>query len=82
MSLAYDLFSFLVINNQDISTETRQAISLVSSIISTFAAQNIPLTDTLIDDAYAWVTTQKLPLAPLSEEAAASLVEELTGLGI
>lgn len=69
-------------NNQDIDTETRKAIAMVSSIINIFAAQNIPITDALITDAYAWSSSEKLPLGPLSESDGRRLVAELTGLSL
>ncbi|WVQ99203.1 hypothetical protein IAU59_006335 [Kwoniella sp. CBS 9459] len=44
--------------NDDITPEGRQAVSLISNIIKLVAAEGIPLTETLIGEAYNWVQQQ------------------------
>ena len=44
--------------SQDIDEATRLAISRVSNIIRILAAHFIPLTDTLLLDAYEWAVEQ------------------------
>lgn len=44
---------------QDIDDATRLAISRVSNIIRILAAHFIPLTDTLLLDAYEWAVEQE-----------------------
>lgn len=44
---------------QDIDNATRAAISRVSNIIRVFADHFVPLTDTLLLEAYEWVIEQE-----------------------
>lgn len=44
---------------QDIDDATRLAVSRVSNIIRILAAHFIPLTDTLLLDAYEWAVEQE-----------------------
>jgi hypothetical protein len=55
---------------------------MVSSIISLFAKHNIPITDGLINDAYAWVQGRGLPHGQLSQEDGERLMLELVEVDV
>jgi exosome complex component RRP4 len=49
----------MLIVQKDIDSATRTAISRVSNIVKILAAHFIPLSDTLLLDAYAWTMEQE-----------------------
>lgn len=55
---------------------------MVSSIIQTLAKHNIPLTDGLITDAYAWVQGRGIALGHLSEEDGERLLLDLVDVDV
>ncbi|WVO16433.1 hypothetical protein L204_104109 [Cryptococcus depauperatus] len=64
--------------NDDITPEGRQAISLIANVIKFLANEGIPLTDTLIGEAYAWVQVNVPPgSGPLEEKVAKRLLDEV-----
>ncbi|KAF8328407.1 uncharacterized protein EI90DRAFT_2997938 [Cantharellus anzutake] len=61
--------------NDDIDWMTRAAIGRVSNIILVFARYQFPLTDTLLNEAYDWITDNEIDVKNiLSEEVAESLM--------
>lgn len=81
------IFSFSIsqdikTEHQDIDAEGRKAIATISSIISTFAKHNIPITDGLINDAYAWVQGRGQPHGQLSQEDGERLMLELVEVDV
>lgn len=64
---------------QPISTATRAAISRVSNIIVVLARYHVPLSDTILNEAYDWVIEQEVEVAEiLSEEVAEAMVLYIT----
>lgn len=55
---------------------------MISSIIQTLAKHNIPLTDGLITDAYAWVQSRGLALGHLSTEDGERLLLDLVDIDV
>ena len=46
------------INSQELSPSVRAAISRVTNIINTLAHHSVPITDTILAQAYDWVIEQ------------------------
>jgi len=53
---------------QDIDSATRSAISRVSNIIRVLAAHFVPLTDTVLLEAYEWTVDQDSGIKDLIQE--------------
>ncbi|ORY21899.1 putative exosome complex exonuclease rrp4 [Naematelia encephala] len=71
--------------NDDISPEGRRAIAEVANLIEVFAAYDVPLSDTLIADGYAWITQQRKSRpssGAIRGGEAERMVFEVTGLDI
>jgi exosome complex component RRP4 len=63
---------------QEITPESRQAITDVANVIKTFASHDIPLADTLIAEGYQWLRDSgRTPGAVLSTEDGERMVQEL-----
>lgn len=63
---------------QEITAESRQAITDVANVIKTFASHDIPLADTLIAEGYQWlVDSGRTPGAVLSPEDGDRMVQEM-----
>jgi exosome complex component RRP4 len=69
-------------DDQDIPAEGRKAIATVASILSIFAQHNIPITDGLINDAYAWVQGRGIGHGPLSSEEGDRLMLEVVDVDV
>ncbi|CAD6588582.1 MAG: exosome non-catalytic core subunit rrp4 [Tremellales sp. Tagirdzhanova-0007] len=67
--------------NDEISPESREAISMVANIIRSLAGYDVPLTDTLIAEAYAWATTSGTQ-GVLSGEEGRRMVASVTGVDV
>ncbi|KAI0344704.1 exosome complex exonuclease rrp4 [Trametopsis cervina] len=64
--------------NDQIDEATRTAISRVTNIIRVLAAHFIPLTDTLLLEAYAWAVEQEIPVKDiLHDDIGAALVASM-----
>jgi len=64
---------------QEIDSSTREAISRVSNIIRVAADHFIPLTDTMLLDAYEWAVDHEYGVAELlNEDNADALASYLT----
>jgi exosome complex component RRP4 len=60
---------------QDIDNATRTAIALVSNIIRVLASRSVPITDTIILEAYEWAVEQDVNVKDLLlEDVADTLV--------
>lgn len=67
--------------NDDIDMETRSAISRVSNLISIFARHSVPLTDTILAEAYDWAVQQEMtPADLLRTDVGESMVAMVTAL--
>lgn len=53
---------------------------MVGSVIRVLASQNVPLTDTLIAEAYEWVVANGIEGRPISREEGQSMVASVTGM--
>jgi exosome complex component RRP4 len=69
-------------DDQDIPAEGRKAIATVASILGIFAQHNIPITDGLINDAYAWVQGRGIGHGPLSSEEGDRLMLEVVDVDV
>jgi len=67
--------------NDDISPEDRKAISVIANIIVVLAEHDIPLSDTLIADAYGWITKHS-GVDLNSQEVAERMIAEVTGVDV
>ncbi|KAK8864183.1 hypothetical protein IAR55_001429 [Kwoniella newhampshirensis] len=68
--------------NDDITPEGRQAISLIANLIKLLAREGVPLTETLIGEAYTWAAKNGLGIGTLNEEVEERLLSEVVGLDI
>ncbi|KDQ50706.1 hypothetical protein JAAARDRAFT_141473 [Jaapia argillacea MUCL 33604] len=67
--------------NDDIDDATRAAISRVSNIISILAGHFVPLTDTVLLEAYEWVLDQDIAVKDLiQEDVGDALVTAVVGV--
>ena len=68
---------------QDIPPEGRIAISTVANIIQALADENVPLSDTLIADAYSWFASQGMGTGKgqtIVPDLGRRLLEEVVGI--
>jgi len=64
---------------QDIDDATRTAIARVSNIIRVLASRSVPITDTIVLEAYEWVVEQDVDVKDLFlEDVADALVAAVT----
>jgi len=78
---AFDAEAVYSNKNDDIDLETRTAISRVSNIIRVFATYSIPLTDTILAEAYDWAIQQETsPQELLRAEVSESMVAMVTAV--
>ncbi|RSH81538.1 exosome non-catalytic core subunit rrp4 [Saitozyma podzolica] len=61
---------------------SRTAISLVSNLINLFAAHNVPLSDTLLLDAHAWVHKRGVIGPDVPRDVGERLLAELVGVDV
>ena len=59
---------FLSLSMQEIDASTRTAIARVANLIQIFASHFIPLTDTLLLEAYAWTVEQEGDVKSFAQE--------------
>jgi exosome complex component RRP4 len=65
-------------DNDEMDAEDRAAITDVANVISMLAAHDVPLSDTLIAEGYAWLREVGVtPGSPASKELGDRLVREL-----
>jgi hypothetical protein len=77
------LFPFLLIDlSQEITPEGRQAISLVAEIINTFAAHDIPLTDTLILEGYTFLAKLGQANGPITPDIGREMIAQVAGIDV
>jgi hypothetical protein len=57
------------------------AISTIATLVQVLAAHDVPLSDTLIDDAYAWYDHNAAGV-PLDEAMARKMIEAITGVDV
>ncbi len=67
---------------KEISPESRAAISTVANVVRILARHNVPLTDSLIADAYAWIASSGEGPGPISHEDGERMVSSVTGMDI
>jgi len=65
--------------NDEIDASTRSAISRVSNIIRVLASHSVPLTDTILLEAYDWTMEQEGVNDLLQEDFGAALVAAVGG---
>lgn len=65
---------------QPIDSTTRSSISRIINILNALARHNIPITDTLLNDAYEWTIERGLDVADLNsnDDAADEMILEIT----
>lgn len=70
--------------NDDISQSSRLAISQVANLIMLFARYSIPLSDTLLSDAYAWCRDNGLTKSGqmMDKEMEKRCLTEITGMDV
>lgn len=72
--------------NDEITPESRLAISCIASIITALAECEVPLTDTLIADGFKWLSEdnrgQLRPLGPQDQARSKRMVESVTGVSV
>ncbi|TYJ57037.1 hypothetical protein B9479_002316 [Cryptococcus floricola] len=78
----FDLNAVYSDENDAIAPEARQAITLVANIIKIFGDEGIPLTETLIGEAYAWVEKNVPAGTLLDQEAINQMLGEVTGVEV
>lgn len=65
---------------QSIAPQTLHSISLVSNIILSLAKQNVPITDSILIDAYDWTVEQGVsPTQVLEMDVGEAMVSALVG---
>ena len=67
---------------QEISPESREAISMVGNIVRMLAGHGVPLTDALLGDAYDWVVVSGIKGRPLSGDEGERMVVAVTGMDV
>ncbi|WVR07298.1 hypothetical protein IAU60_004339 [Kwoniella sp. DSM 27419] len=68
--------------NDDITSEGRQAISVIANLIKYIAAEGIPLTDTLIMEAYGWISQNGLDAGALHNKEGERMLAEVAGVDV